>query len=206
MLAMRGRWTVLERVAREAVTQLPMMAGPGILVALAIVEQGKVEEARLEFGRIAARDFDDLKRDAPYRLNLVFLSEIAARLDDTERAAQLHRLLLPWEELYITAGPSAYAGCATRYLGLLDATLGRLDDAEHRLRRAILIEERMEARPWEAYARFDLARVLADRGGDNNLVSAREELECALTIARDVGMQGILRKAEAFASSAAFVS
>ncbi|MEN8184386.1 MAG: hypothetical protein ABFS46_17815, partial [Myxococcota bacterium] len=200
LLAMRGRWTVLERAARAAVTQLPMMAGPGILVALAIVEQGRVEEGRLEFGRIAAGDFENLRRDATYRLNLVFLSEIAARLGDTERAAQLHRLLLPWEKRYITAGPSVYVGCATRYLGLLDATLGRLDEAERRLRQATLVEERMEARPWEAYARFDLARVLADRRGDRNLESAREELERALAIARHVGMRGILERAQGFAS------
>jgi hypothetical protein len=174
-----------------------MTTTPGILVALATVEQGRVEEGRREFERIARRGFDDLRRDAAYRLNLVFLSEVAARLGDTERAGQLHPLLLPWEETYITAGPSVFAGCAIRYLGLLDATLGRLDDAERRLRRAILIEQRMEARPWEAYARFDLARVLAERSAGRGSVSAREEFQSALAIARDVGMQGILRKAEA---------
>ena len=197
LLAMRGRWSVLESAARTGVTQLPMTEAPRILLALALVEQGKVEEGRREFGWIAGRGFDDLRRDPSYRFNLVFLSEIASRLGDTERASLLHRLLLPWEESYVTAGPSLFAGCTMRYLGLLDATLGRLDEAEQRLRRAIEIEQHMEARPWEAYARFDLARVLAERRAGRDQGSAREELQRALAIARDVGMQGILGKAEA---------
>ena len=56
--------------------------------------------------------------------------------------------------------PRAASGAVDRYLGLLAATLDRLDEAEGHLTAAIAFNEQMGARPWVAHCQHDLAGVL----------------------------------------------
>jgi tetratricopeptide (TPR) repeat protein len=78
-----------------------------------------------------------------------------------------------------------------RYLGLLAATMGRLDDAERHLRDAIRINQQMGARPWTAHSENDLARLLLLRNGVGDRDRANELQETALATARRLGMTAL---------------
>jgi hypothetical protein len=79
-------------------------------------------------------------------------------------------------------------GALDRYLGLLAATLGRLDDAARHLEDAVHLNERMGARPWTAHSRRDLADVLRARRAPGDAQRADDLDAVALAAARDLGM------------------
>jgi len=75
---------------------------PGL--ALIYSELGRKNEARAEFERMAADDFDSLSRDANWPACLVYLSEVCAFLGDRDRARTLYRLLLPFAAHNVVVG------------------------------------------------------------------------------------------------------
>jgi hypothetical protein len=79
-------------------------------------------------------------------------------------------------------------GAVDRYLGLLAATLGRLDDAERHLAAAVRVNDWMEAWPWAAHSRHDLATVLTRRDAPGDWARAQELDGASLATARRLGM------------------
>ena len=79
-------------------------------------------------------------------------------------------------------------GAVDRYLGLLSVTLGRLDDAERHLAAAVEVNDWMEAWPWAAHSRHDLAAVLTRRDAPGDRARAQELDVAALATARRLGM------------------
>ena len=62
-----------------------------------------------------------------------------------------------------------------RYLGVLAAMLGRDDLAVGHFRAAIEIDEATSGRPWAAYARAELAEVLARQGENGMAIELRDQ-------------------------------
>jgi hypothetical protein len=87
----------------------------------------------------------------------------------------------------------------SRYLGLLAQALDRCDDAIDHFEDALAINERMGARPWLAHTREDYARLLLERGSQDDRERGNVLLTSALTTYRELGMAGPLAKAEALA-------
>jgi hypothetical protein len=116
------------------------------------------------------------------------LAETAVAVGDTDSAAVLHRLLLPWEALNAADVPEGMRGSTARYLGLLAVSLDRSDDAIRHHEAALAMNERMGARPWLALTQEDLARRLLGRGGAGDAERARELLDAAVTTYRELGM------------------
>jgi tetratricopeptide (TPR) repeat protein len=88
-------------------------------------------------------------------------------------------------------------GCSSRYLGLLTATLGRLDDAERHFEDALAMNTRMGARPWVARTQLDYARMLRKRDAAGDAARARELLQQALATAQEIGMAKVAADCEA---------
>jgi hypothetical protein len=76
--------------------------GPGL--AVLYVELDRLDEARAEFERLAARDFDDLSRDGRWATCLAYLAEVCTALKDARRAVMLYRLLLPYADRALALG------------------------------------------------------------------------------------------------------
>ena len=93
------------------------------------------------------------------------LADAAADLGDREAAAQLHRLLEPHAALFavVARGAASYS-CTELHVGRLAATLGNLDEAETRLRRALHANQANGAEPFVAVTLWRLGDVLARRG------------------------------------------
>lgn len=96
-------------------------------------------------------------RDNEWLLGISLASEACALLRDSSAAATLYEQLAPFAGRHVIGHGEGSVGAVDRYLGLLAATLGRLDDAERHLSVAIEVNEGMGAKPWTALSQHDLA-------------------------------------------------
>jgi DNA-binding SARP family transcriptional activator len=113
-------------------------------------------------------------------------ADVCAALDDRAVAAPLYDLLAPCADVV-----STHAGPLGRAVGLLALTLGRRDEAEARLRAAVALCERMQARAFLAIARYDLGRLLLPSP------EGTARVEQAHAMAEELGMPGWSRRAQA---------
>lgn len=164
---------------------------PGL--ALILAELGQLEEARTELDRLAGDEFAILPRDSLWQTSLVYLAEVCDYLQDTAQAAALYRLLLPYAEQTVVVGNVVVClGATSRFLGQLAATLDDWDEAERHFVHALELNTRMDAAPWLAHTRYQYARMLKRRGMDEDSARADELLKQSLTVAQNLGMQGLL--------------
>ncbi|MEO6029693.1 MAG: AAA family ATPase [Candidatus Binatia bacterium] len=134
-------------------------------LAVVRAEQGLDAWARTLIAPLAAEDFASLPRDGNYIPALTLLAELAHHLGETRWAELLLPLLAPFAARVVMVGPSAACyGSAARYLGLLAETLGRHAEAERYYDDALAMNTGIAARPYVAYTRYDLARLLFARG------------------------------------------
>jgi class 3 adenylate cyclase/tetratricopeptide (TPR) repeat protein len=133
--------------------------------ALIAAELGFAEPALRRLRELAETGFK-LPLDAKRSASLSYLAEAASLLGDTETAAQLYELMLVYQHMTITAGiVTVCYGAASRYLGMLAATLGELDKAAAHFEHALNMNARIGARPWLAHTKAEYALLLRRRGG-----------------------------------------
>ena len=184
---LRGRFDV---VATRLDHYLARAAGQPLLraqLAYALLGAGDAAGARRHLTLLAADDFAAIPRDSVWLAALAYLSEVCAGLDDAPRAGALERLLAPFADRIIGAGPGvASLGHGARYRALLAATLGRDAEALRHLDTARSAHERMGARPWLAYTLRDEAMVRERSGGDGSEARRR-----ACQLADELGMAGL---------------
>jgi tetratricopeptide (TPR) repeat protein len=195
LLAIRrdqGRIGELEPAARQLVRDNP--ARPAWRAALAnlLCEEGRLSEAREEFERLAAHDFDDVPKDLDWMIAMTLMSDVCADLGDAERAALLYAKLEPYAEVNVVIGLAAVClGSTASFLGKLAATMGRAERASEDFERALLANARLKAPICLARTQVDYARALG--GGPR----ARELLAAAGDTAAELGSGSISRKVSA---------
>ncbi|SDZ26183.1 regulatory protein, luxR family [Amycolatopsis xylanica] len=130
-------------------------------------------------------------------------AELAAEFGDRATAAEIHRRLAPYADLFACggAGVVAITGSARLGLGLAAATLGRLDDAVRSLREAVEANERAGVPPWTATARYHLATVLARRKRTGDLDEAAALATSVAAVAGKLGMTPLCRRAQELGDS-----
>jgi tetratricopeptide (TPR) repeat protein len=170
-------------MARD-VTNLP----PTFFVvrAHAARERDDREAAREAFERALALGLLESPRGPTWTFTLTWAADICAWLDDRSTAVPLLKLLTPF------AGVMTWPyGPVGRGVGLLELALGRRRQAERRLREAIALCERMDARAFLAMARQDLGELLLPSP------EGRRLLEQARAAANELGMPGLTKRAVA---------
>jgi DNA-binding CsgD family transcriptional regulator len=147
-------------------------------------------ETRAEFERLAEDNFSALPLDALWLGSMSFLADVCAYLGDAARAAVLYTLLRPYAGHTITVSSAvACYGAASRYLGLLAATMTRWEDATQHFEDALEMNARMNARPWLAYTQYQYADMLLSRQQRGDRYKAASLLHAALDTARELGMR-----------------
>ena len=155
-------------------------------------ELDRKSEAHEIFEGLAADEFAALPFDEEWLVSLSLLAEVAHSLDDKPRAASLYEKLSPYSDWVGLAYPEISMGSVSRYLGLLGSTLGRWEDGEHHFEKALLMNERIGARPWLAHTQEDYARMLLERRDSADLERAERLLADATTTYRELGMRAAL--------------
>jgi tetratricopeptide (TPR) repeat protein len=170
------------RAMAQDVTRLPVTFF--VVRAQAARERDDPDGAREAFGLALDQGLLELPRGPTWTMTLTWAADVCAWLADRAAAARLHELLDPFPDVVTWQyGPVA------RSLGLLELALGRRPEAERRLRQAIEICERMDARAFLAMARLDLATSLAPSA------ERRRLLEQARGAADELGMPGLTSRA-----------
>jgi class 3 adenylate cyclase/DNA-binding CsgD family transcriptional regulator len=188
----QGRLKEVEPAVRHFVQQHGTAATwrPGL--ALIYSELGRAREARVAFEHLAKHDFADFPRDSLWAGCLAYLAEVCTFLGDIPRASTLYRLLLPYAGRTIVMGAGVVCyGAASRYLGMLAATMERWEEAAQHFEDALAMNTRMGARPWLAHTQHEYAKMLLARNQPGDREEATALLNMALTTARELGMHAL---------------
>jgi hypothetical protein len=142
--------------------------------------------ARDALDEAVARRLLEAPRIVGWTTTMTGAADVCAALEDRSLAAALYEQLAPCADVM-----STHAGALGRAVGRLALTLGRRDEAEDRLRAAVALCERMDARAHLAITRYELGRLLLPGS------EGAELLERARAAAEELGMPGWSRKAQA---------
>jgi DNA-binding SARP family transcriptional activator/tetratricopeptide (TPR) repeat protein len=186
----QGRLGETEELLRDLISRRGQGPVWHSFLALLLTEAGRPEEAREELDAAAER------AAASRGLAAQAIAAIAvAALGDRERAAKLHRELLPGAGGIVVGGAgAAYLGPVSHHLGVLALVGGSAAEAVEQLTEAVAVNERAGALPWLARSRFELARALAARRGRGDSERAGALLADASRTAEDLGMALLLRR------------
>jgi DNA-binding CsgD family transcriptional regulator len=195
---MQGRFGETVEVFQDLAARYPAMAVFRTCVAAALAEGGRTDQAQAEVERLATEDLAALLRGAAWSLSLALLAYACHYLRDTQHAARVRELLEPYADRTVVIGRFGgfFLGPAAYFLGLLDLTVGRPEQAIGRFEHAAALAGRMQASPMIAMSREGQARALLalDRPGDRQQAAAL--LAEAATTAQQLGIHGLADRAK----------
>jgi transcriptional regulator with XRE-family HTH domain/tetratricopeptide (TPR) repeat protein len=165
-------------------------AGTALCAALA----GELDLAREELERLVRSGFEGLPRGADWLAPTAFLAHTCSLVGATAQAEPLLASLSRTPSAIVRVGPLAgWWGPVDHHLGCLQRLLGHSDEAEAHLRAALVAEERLGARPFEARTLAELSRLVGDADAEQaSSLAAR-----AAAVARSVGALGIVAEVQA---------
>ena len=149
------------------------------------LDQERRAQARLDV--LAMDGFQSVPRDYAWLMTITVLADVAAMVGNPEQVKTLYELLRPYAALVAGADHIRF-GSVARYLGLLAASLFRLDEAAQFLSDAAEADDRIGALPWIAHAKADLARVLLARDAPGDRKAAADLFREALATFEELGM------------------
>lgn len=145
-------------IASNTRTSLNWQAGLMFMLA----ETGELDEARSYFEALMGEHHDVLPRDINWLVCSQLLALTAVHLGDRARAGELHKALLPFEDIdsthgwgYASYGPVGWA------LGELSLLLGDVAQAAAHLERVV---DRAEAGPYRSVAELRCCEALLELG------------------------------------------
>ncbi len=184
----QGRVAPLEAPTRRAVEQAPRVGAWRTGLAEILLALGNADDAQRELDELARDDFAVIPRDPAWRYGMCGAASVAAALAHREHCEALYRMLVPSAGLGVLLGPIVYHAVVDRYLGLLAVALDRHDDAIEHHEEALVLLERLGARPWATRTKYDLACGLLARREDGDEARALALLNDALDGAQQIGM------------------
>ncbi len=189
----QGRLDELDEFILEVRNRFPAVPGIVIWQALVCSESGRLDEARRLLEPLAATGFD-IPFDSTWHIFLTLLAEVLRVLDDPDWAAALYERLRPYSAiLAVVAGVTP--GCTAHHLAMLATLTGRFAEAEEYFAEALAAHERLGAPAHLGRTRVEWARMLLARRGPGDTERARQLLDEALTVAVDLGLVNVERRA-----------
>jgi hypothetical protein len=165
-------------------------------LVLAHLEAGDEERARAELATLAQDDFGRLPRDLFWLGAMCLLAEAAAALGDDPASRTLLRLLTPHSERNAQIGLAMYVGPVRRFLGLLTAQLGSVEEARTHFDAALRASAAMGAVAAEAHVQCDLGALLLAYGEPADHAPAIDLLQRSRKAAATFEMAPLMRRAE----------
>jgi DNA-binding SARP family transcriptional activator/tetratricopeptide (TPR) repeat protein len=192
---LQGRADEIEAPVRALITGMPYVPAWQAGLAFALVEAGRLEEARVALEAVVP--VSEVPEDIFFTVHMASVAEACAALGDVERAAPVYDALLPLadQNVVLALGASCW-GSVSHYLGLLAACLGRLDDADTHFQQALDRNGRMGAWPLVARTQVAYARMLIGRGQPGDLEHADSLLDAAEEIAEELRMVSLGLRAQ----------
>jgi tetratricopeptide (TPR) repeat protein len=185
----KGQLAELEKGVKAVLDQVGPMPGTSCALAFVRSEQGKREEARAEFERMAADGFANIPCEVAWTAVMANLTEVCCFLDDRPRARVLYGELLPFAAMNVVLGPVPFAcwGPIAHFLGMLAATMGEKNAAAEHFECALEAETQMRMPATRARTQYEYGRMLV-RSGSPDAKRGAELLAAALETARSLRM------------------
>ena len=175
----QGRLTEIEPAIRDAFVRFPGYRVFRCFLPFCFLETDRRAEAQALVEEMLAGGEQTIPYNNDWLASLTLLAEVASRLELRDAAASIYDRLQPYAHLVGSAGGEPVTGAIERPLGMLAATLGRLDDARAHHERALERHTRMRAELFIAHSEFDLAEVLRASGeGGASTLYARSLHRC----------------------------
>jgi tetratricopeptide (TPR) repeat protein len=165
-------------------------------MATILTELGREDEARAAYGRLMSGDLEDVPYDFAWLPVVALGAGAAVSLGDRSRAKKLISVLTPYRDRYVDMG-SSWLGSAAHYLGLLYGCIGDVAAAEECFEDALTAELTLGSSLCIARTKLEYARILRERGLDDDLLRAGKLAAEAVESARELGLGGVLRRASA---------
>jgi class 3 adenylate cyclase/tetratricopeptide (TPR) repeat protein len=144
----QGRVAELLPVLESMVEATPGLVTLRCLLALALSDVGRIEEARIHFDELVAGDLSRIPHDSTWSVSLANLTEVCFVLKDRSAAQPLRRELEAFAgQMLVIAWGVACLGAADGYIALLDSVLGDRHAAEEGFTRATAFEEALPSPP-----------------------------------------------------------
>jgi len=138
--------------------------------------------------------FDRFPQNIAWIPMLSSMADMCCLVRDRAFARSLYATLLPYADREVVSDARGGSrGPVALYLGNLAALLGKVEDAEALLQRAVARAQEMGSPPYEAIARHALAAAWITRKGHDRAAAARE-IERAATAASRLGMLPLERR------------
>jgi len=146
--------------------------------------------ARHEFEQVVAGNFTDIPRNANWMIAMTNLAQVSAYLQDTDRAARIYELLLPYADRCLVVGAALLClGSVAWYLGILATALGRWEEAEAHFVTALRRNTQLGAKPMIVQTKQRHAMMLLARKHPGDEQRALTLLDEAQTIAQAISME-----------------
>jgi DNA-binding winged helix-turn-helix (wHTH) protein/tetratricopeptide (TPR) repeat protein len=195
--------TRIERGAADEVLDVLRFFGdkyremPGwiAVLAYALGRAGKRAEARLEFDRLAEREFP-IPEDRTWLACMAMLSEVCGEVGDRHRASVLYERLAPFAGRHAVAGTAISLGSMQRFLALLSVVRGDEAAAGSHFEAAIDSNTRAGARLALACTQHSYSALLEASCHPSSQQRARLLREQALRAAREFGSVYLERQIE----------
>ena len=156
--------------------------------ALVAADLGYRDAAQRRLSELARTNFA-MPLDGKRSTSLSFVAEVAVSLGDTEAARAIYDLMLAYKEMTITAGVATVCfGAASRYLGMLSASLGDFEKAAEHFEHAMEMNAASGSRPWLAHSQAEYANLLMKIGSKKAIERAMSLSEQASVTAAELGM------------------
>jgi class 3 adenylate cyclase/tetratricopeptide (TPR) repeat protein/ABC-type lipoprotein export system ATPase subunit len=175
---------VMKRLIEENPDETTWLPG----FALVACDLGYRDAAQRRLSELARTGFA-MPLDAKRSTSLSFMSEVAISLGDTEAAQTIYDLLIAYKDMTITAGVATVCfGAASRYLGMLSASLGDFEKAAAHFDHALEMNAASSSRPWLAHAQAEYASLLMKIGSKKAIERAVSLSEQASATAVELDM------------------
>jgi hypothetical protein len=153
----------------------------------AYVETDRIEEARPHYLWLADNECANVPPDLEYPVTLCGLGRMAFDIRPPDPLVEyMYERLTPFAGTFNWSG-QLITDPNDLGLAVMDAVLGRGDEADRHFAAAIALCARAGARANLARSEFAWARILADRGDP---AAAREHAEIAVALGEELGMDG----------------
>jgi DNA-binding winged helix-turn-helix (wHTH) protein/tetratricopeptide (TPR) repeat protein len=196
----QGRFAELEPFCRAMSRLVPQGTAWPCVLCLVLAEIGKTDEA-MELLAKYTDDPDVIPVDVNYWVTLSDLAEACSILDDRERAPVLYDRYVPHRPYHVVVpGCSLYMGPSEHYLGMLAATMGRIDLAIEHFEAAIAACMTVGAGAWKVRAELECARARFTRGKAEDRERGELHLRTAIATAERSGMSGVLARLQALSA------
>lgn len=163
--------------------------------SLTALEQGDPPRARVHYDYYARRDFQNLVQGEDRLFCAAALATTAVELGDQRGTESLLQILAPFPGLLTASGALLHFGTAGHFVGLLQAGLGRTDDAAASLAAALDANLAFGACPAAARSHLALAGLMQTT---HELSRAHTHAQQAAELAEACGADAILDNARRF--------